>query len=128
MIFCRDNRFDCDLKDGQDAERWLSMLGKLGRVEVKRERDMWFSTGNLFFEYKSRGKDSGYKVTQADYWATVLTCGESYCGCFIFDVPTLKRNLRRLFELGIAKVKHGGDDGTSRGLVVPISKVHELYV
>ena len=44
-------KFDLDLKYGQQGEQWLSILGDEIQMEVKRERDCWLKTGNIYFEY-----------------------------------------------------------------------------
>jgi hypothetical protein len=122
-----DSRFDLDLRFGQEGEKWLTLLADEKTMEVKRERDIWSLTGNVFFEFKSRGKASGLAVTQADYWAHLLSLDGRIVGGFIIETSRLKENLKRMIEGGQVRVVNGGDNGTSQGALVPMSLMRELF-
>lgn len=121
------SKFDLDLRFGQEGEKWLTMLADERTVEVKRERDIWALTGNLFFEFKSRGKPSGVAVTQSDYWAHLLSLDGKIKGGLIVETPMLRANLRRLVKEAKVRVVSGGDDNTSEGVLVPIGMVREIF-
>jgi hypothetical protein len=120
-------KFDLDLKFGEAGEQWLVWLASERKVEVKRERDKWRGSGNLFFEYESRGKASGVAITAADFWVHILSLNGENVGSFIFPVPSLKRNLRVLLDRGIARMADGGDEDSSKGLLVPLRYAHHLF-
>jgi len=111
-----NSNFAFDLKLGQDEEVWLADLLKGKTVEVKRDFKA-AQTGNLFIEYRCRGKASGLGTTRADFWAFILD-GER-----VIIVPTehLKRVAQRAYDEG-RKVR-GGDSNASEGVLV---KVREL--
>lgn len=118
--------FDRDLKFGQEGEQWLTLLADERRLEVKRERDKWVTTGNLFFEFHCRGKASGLAVTTADFWCHILSHDRRPIGVLIVDTPTLKANLKRLIDEGRAKTIKGGDDNAAHGVLVPVAIIGEL--
>lgn len=62
--------FDLDLQEGQIKEELLKQLiGGVGyRVEVKWDRRAK-DTGNVFIEYRQKGRPSGIAITEADWWA-----------------------------------------------------------
>ena len=122
-----NSKFDLDLRFGQEGEKWLTLLADEKTIEVKRERDVWAITGNVFFEFKSRGKPSGIAVTQSDYWVHLLSLDGKIRGGFIVETKTLKDNLRKMISSGTVKVVSGGDDRTSEGALVPLAMLKELF-
>lgn len=106
--------FDLDLRHGQAREEALvhTLLGS--RVEAKSD-GRCRATGNLFIEYRYRGRPSGISTTTASRWA------------FEFDdnawliVPTdrLREAARR--ALHEERTVLGGDHNESLGVLVPIS-------
>ena len=126
-----DNRFDIDLSYGQVFENELldSLLGKC-TIEVKTERDIWASTGNIYIEYKSRGKPSGIAVSKSKYYFIFLSISgdnpTSNVG-MMFDTDTLKSYLKSGVKSKSLKSNvKGGDDGTSLGILLPISRIQEV--
>ena len=115
--------FDLDLAFGQAGEEWLRHLldtqpfckscgesnGLL--VEVKTERDLWHSTGNLFFEFEFKGKPSEIMGTQADWWIHLLTLDGNRRGALLLTVSTLRERLREMVKEGIGRVTVGGEAG-----------------
>jgi len=133
-------KFDLDLKFGQQGEEWLRTL--LGdqykcqhcgeeqglKVEVKRERDMWHETRNLFFEFEWNGKPSGFKATQADWWVHILTLRGQNMGALLLPVPRLREELRKLVAEKKARVTAGGDQHKARGVLLPLGFIWRLYL
>ena len=66
----KDWRYDLDF--GETGEHWLSKLSGTGKVEVKTERIIWATSGNLVIEIyddrknKGNGEPSSIMTTQAD--------------------------------------------------------------
>ena len=115
-----DSRFDLDLKFGQHVEDEL-LRALEGTIEVKAERDIWASTGNIAIEYRSRGKPSGLSVTEADHWAQALTIkGEVFC-YLVFPTERLKNIARPYVKRG--NVTKGGDDNTSQMVMIPLRDI-----
>lgn len=117
--------FDIDLSWGQVYEEKIKqLLESKGKIEVKTERDIWATTGNIAIEYECRGKKSGISVTKADWWFHVLTLDDIMVGMVSFPVPRLKMLMRAMYDQGIAKKVNGGDDNASKMLLLPLK---ELY-
>jgi hypothetical protein len=116
MEYCSNIKYD--LKVGHVAEKQVAELLENKKVEVKRDLKAK-TTGNLFIEYKSRGKDSGISTSEADYW------------CFVFDELFIfieKEKLKAMIEpmKGSTMDKRGGDKNTSCGILLPIKKLLEI--
>ena len=79
-----DKRFDIDLQYGQVFERKVADMLQNKKIEVKTERDMWKSTGNIVVEFESRGKPSGIASTEAEYWFHNLAIGEEIVMTLVF--------------------------------------------
>ena len=117
----KNNKFDIDLKYGQEREQRLaSILDKdKNKIEVKTERDWWFKTGNIAIEVECNGKPSGIMATKADYWVHILAEGDKdYCR-LIFDTRTVKRLAKKY----IGTLKNGGDGWRSRFVLIPLSEI-----
>lgn len=114
-----NNKFDIDLKYGQEREERIEKILKEGKLEVKTERDWWFKTGNIAIEVECNGKPSGIMITKADYWVHILADGDKdYCR-LIFDTKTIKR----LSKKYIKNIKSGGDGWRSRFVLIPLSEI-----
>ena len=119
--FNNDNRFDVDLEFGQLGEKYVNwVFDGDGRIEVKTERDIWKSSKNIAFEYESRGKKSNLNVTKAKTYIIVFTHFGKIEFSLMFNVKDLKDRLNKLLEEGKAWKTVGGDDNTSKLLIVPI--------
>ena len=108
--------FKYDLSVGQIKEKELAKILTNSKIEVKYDLKA-LKTGNVFVEYKSRGKSSGISNTQSDFY------------CFAFEntmhiIPThiLKDKCRKYLKTERDVV--GGDNNTSKGILLPIK---ELY-
>lgn len=105
--------FDIDLRHGEAREDALVHVFLKARVEHKCDGKAK-KTGNLFVEYRQKGRPSGIAVTTAEWWA------------FEFDdatwliVPTqkLKHLARRAYQEG--RVTQGGDHNHYDGVLLPL--------
>ena len=114
-----NNKFDIDLKYGQEREDRIEKILKEGKLEVKTERDWWFKTGNIAIEIECNGKPSGIMVTKADYWVHILANGDKdYCR-LIFDTKTIKKLTKKY----IGTLKNGGDGWRSKFVLIPLSEI-----
>ena len=108
--------FKYDLKLGNKGENLLYNIIKLKgeTIEVKTDRDAIKNkcTGNVFIEYMSRGKLSGISTTQAKWWAFVISNQQ------IILIETNK--LKKLCKLKTLKRVSGGDNNTSKGILLPL--------
>ncbi len=104
--------FDIDLRHGLAREDALVDVFLKAKVEHKCDEKAR-RTGNLFIEYRQKGRPSGIAVTTADWWA------------FEFDdetwliVPTEK--LKRLARLAYQQNRRakGGDNNLYEGVLLP---------
>ena len=113
--------FQYDLKFGNKAETEFAEIVKDSTVEIKSDRKT-IETGNIYIEYKSRGKQSGLATTKAKTWVYKIQEG-----CMIvIDTELLKKTLRYLIKsrLAVDKVR-GGDNNTSLGILVNIERLIE---
>jgi len=114
-----NNKFDIDLRYGQDREERIEKILKEGKLEVKTERDWWFKTGNIAIEIECNGKPSGIMVTKSDYWVHILANGDKdYCR-LIFDTKTIKKLTKKY----IGTLKNGGDGWRSKFVLIPLSEI-----
>ena len=120
----KDNRFDIDLKVGEMYEDSLAQILKLG--EVKTERDIWKTTGNIAIEIRCYGKKSGLSVTQAEHWAHILSYKGNIKSVLMFPVGELKSIVKRLFFTGDARLVMGGDNDESEMVLLPLKKIMEV--
>jgi hypothetical protein len=108
--------FKYDLSVGQIKEKELADILANSKIEVKYDLKA-LDTGNVFVEYRSRGKSSGISNTQSDFY------------CFAFEntmhiIPTeiLKEKCRKY--LGTKRDVVGGDNNTSKGILLPINELN----
>lgn len=106
------NNFEYDLQIGQTKERELGDIFNSKTVEVKYDFKALRSR-NVYVEYQNKGKPSGLSVSTADF----------YCFCFgetfhLIHTNILKDKCRKY--LGTRRDKFGGDNNTSKGILLPI--------
>ena len=109
--------FKYDLEFGVlEGETWFDEIVSNRKFEVKTDR-LSAKTGNIYIEYKSRGKPSGIKTTQADYWVYKVTETKA----IVIKTDELKAIVRQLIidKKAIQNVR-GGDNNTSLGVLVKI--------
>ena len=119
--------YDIDLPFGLKYEGTLSELltAKTNKlIEVKTERDIWKTTGNIFVEFTYRETFSGLVTTEADWWATILTFGGAVEGIVILPTNIMKARVKQLIKDKQAEYPvKGGDDNASTGALIPIKEL-----
>ena len=113
-------KFDLDLEYGSIREDRIADMLTNKKIEVKSERGMWMKTGKICIEYQSYGKPSGIEATEADFWFHNLCIGDDIFCTLVFDVPKLKKLVKKLDYL---KSVSGGDHNASRMYLVNIQKL-----
>jgi len=116
--------FDIDLDFGQIFEEEIRDLFEGdGSIEVKTERDIWASTGNIAIEFGYSGHPSGLKTTDAKWWIHVLTTHGDFHNAFIFKVEKLRKLVTELVTTGKADIMKGGDGNQSELVRIPIKEI-----
>jgi len=110
-----NNDFKYDLKVGQLKEEELGTIFNDKLIEVKNDLQA-LNTGNVYVEYHSRGKPSGISTTQSDYY------------CFAFGttfhlIATDDLKVRCRKYLNTYRDKAGGDNNTSKGILLPLTEL-----
>jgi hypothetical protein len=129
-----DNRFDIDLKFGQETEKYFKDLfyDNINRVEVKTEHTIWQKTKNLFIEIfdKSRNKPTGIRTTESEWWLQAFRDNESKEHIFSLLVPTniLKDILGKLEADPVLVKKYlkenaGDRGGATDGYAIPVERI-----
>ncbi len=123
-----DINFKKDLEFGLKWENKLKKILKDVKVEVKTDRK-WSTTGNLAVEIESRNKPSGIKVTTAQYWSFILWEKDNDTPSIIL-ISTDKLKIFVEFYLKKNGYIYGGDNKTSKLVLIPINKVfnHSYFV
>lgn len=107
-----------DLDFGTKGEDWINEIFSDGtKIEVKTDTKA-HETGNLFVEVYSRGKPSGISTTEANYWIFIIYF-KSYC--LILQTEKLKQLCR--YYHSIKGFVNGGDNNTSKGVLIPIKSI-----
>lgn len=109
--------FKYDLAFGiLEGESWFEQIVSNKKFEVKTDR-LSAKTGNIYIEYESRGRASGIKTTQADYWVYKISQEKA----LVIETEELKRVVRQLIIDGKARSNvKGGDNNSSLGVLVKI--------
>ena len=113
------NKFDIDLQYGKVREGEIASMLQNEKIEVKTERDIWKTTGNIVVEFECRGKPSGIAVTEAKWWAHVLADGDETYFTLLFPTDKLKKIARKYYN----KAVYGGDDNLSKFVLLPLKEV-----
>ena len=117
-------KFDHDLQFGKLGEDFVkNFQSENNKVEVKTERDIWKTTGNIAIEIRCRGKLSGLSVTDAQTWIHLLSYEGKIEGGYIFSTDYLKRKIRKLKDNNEIKIVMGGDDNVSQMVLIPRDKL-----
>ena len=117
-------KFDLDLEFGKIGEDFTEALfTHNSMVEVKTERDIWKSTGNIAIEIRCKGRPSGISTTESANWVHLLSYDGKIEGGFIFDVERLKKKVKSLLKEGKAKMVMGGDFNMSQMVLLPIKEL-----
>ena len=116
--------FDLDLKFGKLGEDFVKDM-QVGnkKIEVKTERDIWKTTGNIAIELRYRGNPSGLSTTESSVWVHLLSHNGVIEGGFMFKVDLLKEKIKKLHKSGGLKMVMGGDDNMSQMALLPIKEL-----
>ena len=87
--------FDLDLKLGKLGEDFVNDM-QVGnkKIEVKTERDIWKTTGNIAIELRYKGEPSGISTTESSIWVHLLSFKGVIEGGFILKVDLLKAKIK----------------------------------
>ena len=120
-------KFDHDLEFGRLGEDFVEAFqNKNTKVEVKTERDIWKTTGNIAVEIRCNGKLSGLSATEAQTWIHLLSYKGKIEGGFIVDTGYLKDRIGELHRDKKLKIVMGGDNNMSQMALVPINKLFKF--
>ena len=116
--------FDLDLEYGKMGEEFVQkvMEGNT-KIEVKTERDIWKTTGNIAIEMRYKGYPSGISTTESNLWVHLLSYKGVIEGGFMFKVDLLKEKIKKLHKEGNLKMVMGGDDNMSQMALLPIKEL-----
>ena len=113
-------KFDLDLEFGQMGEKFVEDLQNGNtKIEVKTERDIWKTTGNIAVEIRYKNKPSGISTTGSSIWIHLLSDNDKIVGGYIFSVDYLKQKIIDLKEKGKLKLVMGGDFNASQMALIP---------
>ena len=116
--------FDLDLKFGKLGEDFVrDMQEGNNKIEVKTERDIWKTTGNIAVELRYNGSPSGISSTDSSIWVHLLSYNGVIEGGFMFKVDQLMDKIKKLHKQGDLKMVMGGDNNMSQMALLPISKL-----
>jgi len=119
------SKFDIDLDFGESFEYSLGQILNMGKVEVKTERDIWVETGNIAIELMNQGNASGLSVTEAKWWAQILSFKGDIKSVILLPVEELKKKVKHSVQHGQGRIVMGGDDNASEIALIPIKEIHE---
>ena len=116
--------FDLDLRFGKLGEDFVKDM-QVGnkKIEVKTERDIWKTTGNIAIEMRYKGSPSGISTTESNLWVHLLSYKGVIEGGFMFNVDLLKEKIKKLHKEGDLKMVMGGDDNMSQMALLPIKEL-----
>ena len=116
--------FDLDLKFGKLGEEFVRDM-QVGnkKIEVKTERDIWKTTGNIAIELRYKGEPSGISTTESSVWIHLLSYNGVIEGGFMFKVDLLRGKLKKLHKEGNLKMVMGGDGNMSQMALLPIKEL-----
>tara|TARA_R100000700_G_C3146771_1_gene126785 strand:+ start:539 stop:988 length:450 start_codon:yes stop_codon:yes gene_type:complete len=116
--------FDLDLEFGKMGEEFTQQVFEgNSKVEVKTERDIWVTTGNIAIEIRCNGKPSGLSTTESNVWIHLLAHNNVIKGGFLFKVDELKAKIKKLHESEDLKLVMGGDNNASQMALLPIKEL-----
>tara|TARA_Y100001963_G_scaffold148796_1_gene227248 strand:+ start:2820 stop:3278 length:459 start_codon:yes stop_codon:yes gene_type:complete len=113
-------KFDIDLEFGQMGEEFVRDLQNGNtKIEVKTERDIWKTTGNIAVEIRCNNKPSGISTTGSNVWIHLLSDNDKIVGGYIFSVDYLKQKIIDLKKEDRLKIVMGGDFNSSQMALIP---------
>ena len=124
--YCKeyDAKFKKDLLYGKLGEEFTRQLIEDDvKFEIKTERDIWKTTGNIAIEIRCKGKPSGISTTKSEVWIQYLSLKGVIVGGFILKVDLLKDKIKNLQKQGNLKMVMGGDFNASQMALLPIKEL-----
>lgn len=107
--------FDIDLAQGKEREEHWERVLRGPLIEVKCDHKA-IETGNIFIEFRQKGRPSGIAVTTADYWLIEYMPERAV----LIKTAELKNICRRLLK---TQHKKGGDFNRYDGVTVPLREL-----
>ena len=107
-------KFTKDLSYGKKHVKLV--MKSMENFELKTDRRA-HKTGNVYVEFKSRGKPSGIKTSKSDTWIFKIPNGKDQ---HLFSIQIPLTRLKKLVSKDY-RVVPGGDNLTSRGYLVPLT-------
>ena len=126
--YCKshDLKVEEDMLFGKIGEEFTQDLFEGNtKIEVKTERDIWKTTGNIAIEIRCKGVPSGISTTKSSVWVHLLSQKGVIMGGFLFKVDLLKGKIKKLHEEGKLKMVMGGDDNLSQMALLPIKELFD---
>ena len=126
--YCKeyDAKFKKDLLYGKLGEEFTRQLIEDDvKFEIKTERDIWKTTGNIAIEIRCKGKPSGISTTKSEVWIQYLSLKGVIVGGFILKVDLLKDKIKNLQKQGNLKMVMGGDFNESQMVLLPIKELFD---
>mgnify|MGYP003150770015 CR=1 FL=1 len=124
--YCKeyDLKVEEDMLFGKIGEKFTEELFEGNtKIEIKTERDIWKTTGNIAIEIRCKGKPSGISTTKSSVWIHLLALKGVIKGGFLFKVDQLKDKIKKLQKEGRLVLKMGGDDNLSQMALLPIKEL-----
>ena len=119
--------WDLDLEFGKLGEKFVEDMQKGNKkIEVKTERDIWKTTGNIAVEIRYKGQPSGLSTTDSNVWIHLLSYNGQIESGFLFSVPKLKEMVKSLIKGKIARIVMCGDDNLSQIVLIPIKELWDF--
>jgi hypothetical protein len=109
--------FQKDLKRGKEQENLIKDLFEGDSFEIKSDY-MAHTTGNIAIEIQCRGKDSGITTTESDHWVYKVIEPNLV---IIFETAKLRKFVED--NMKIYRVIMGGDDNSSKMMLIPIREI-----
>ena len=124
--YCKshDLKVEEDMLYGKIGEDFTQQLFEGNtKIEIKTERDIWETTGNIAIEMRYKRKPSGISTTKASVWIHLLSVKGVIKGGFILKVDELKSLIKKRHNEGKLKMVMGGDDNMSQLALIPIKEL-----
>ena len=127
--YCKshDLKVEEDMLYGKIGEEFTQQLFEGNtKIEIKTERDIWETTGNIAVEMRYKRQPSGISTTKASVWIHLLSVKGVIKGGFILKVDELKALIKKRHNEGKLKMVMGGDDNMSQLALIPQSELFGL--
>ena len=108
--YCKghDLKVEEDILFGKIGEEFTKELFEGNtKIEIKTERDIWETTGNIAIEIRCKGKPSGISTTESSVWIHLLSVKGVIKGGFLFKVDQLRDKIKKLHKSGNLKMVMG---------------------